>query len=144
MALVKRTILVALVITAMVLISVNPATAAVGSKRDTDWMSSGDFRITITVTGYYYYGQDHFFEVVHTFTMVKPPFYGFNGAWGVYGEDTEGELYSETLLTSQTTYTYDDEPYVDSSAHTWCYGVVFWFGFPVATADLYCEILADM
>jgi hypothetical protein len=144
MALVKRAILVALVITAMVLISVNPATAAVGSKRDTDSMSHGDFRITITVTGYYYYGQDHFFEVVHTFTMVKPWFYNFDGAWGVYGEDTEGELYSETLLTSQTTYTYDDEPYVDSSAHTWCYGVVFRFGVPVATADLYCEILADM
>ncbi|MHA1937548.1 MAG: hypothetical protein ACW97O_04995, partial [Candidatus Thorarchaeota archaeon] len=59
-------------------------------------------------------------------------------------EDTEGELYSETLLTSQTTYTYDDEPYVDSTAHTWCDGVVFYFGFPVATADLYCEIFADM
>lgn len=76
--------------------------------------------------------------------MVLPFGYGFSGAWGVYGEDTEGELYSETLLTSQTKYLYDDEPYVDDNAHSWCVGIIFYWGFPVLSVDLKAEIFADM
>ncbi|MFQ5832515.1 MAG: hypothetical protein ACE5H4_07425 [Candidatus Thorarchaeota archaeon] len=126
----RRTILLGMVLTMIVLVagSATPAAALTKTERTElrDWRGT----FIVTVTGCYTQGQQYFYEVAHSqYVRLNPGFYWGSVSWGAKGWDLSGLLYDEEFTLSTTYWVYQDEN-VDDKATTWLYGIVKRFGMP--------------